>query len=79
MEWVQAQQNQQPQGHDLVEQLKPSYFNTGCCCFPDGDVTGLEIVNGEIHLVRWPDDNGRPIRSRPSLAHARLKEVFAEL
>jgi UDP-2,3-diacylglucosamine pyrophosphatase LpxH len=79
MEWVWAQQNQQAQGHELVEQLKPSYFNTGCCCFPDGDVTGLEIVNGEIHLVRWPDDNGRPIRSRPSLAHARLKDVFAEL
>jgi len=78
-EWVLAQQKQQPQGHETVEQVKPSYFNTGCCCFPDGDVTGLEIVNGEIHLIRWPDGEGRPIRSRPSLAHARLTDVFAEL
>lgn len=36
------------------------YFNTGCCSFSDGDVTGLEISNGEIKLVRWPDDGGRP-------------------
>jgi UDP-2,3-diacylglucosamine pyrophosphatase LpxH len=79
LEWVLAQQQQQPHGHDAVEQVKPSYFNTGCCCFPDGDVTGLEIVNGEIHLVRWPDGEGRPIRTRPSLAHAKLTDVFAEL
>lgn len=34
----------------------PCYFNTGCCSFPDGDVTGLEIAEGEIRLVRWPAD-----------------------
>jgi UDP-2,3-diacylglucosamine pyrophosphatase LpxH len=32
----------------------PCYFNTGCCSFPDGDITGLEIADGEIRLVRWP-------------------------
>ncbi len=32
----------------------PCYFNTGCCSFPDGDVTGLEIADDEIRLVRWP-------------------------
>jgi hypothetical protein len=32
----------------------PCYFNTGCCSFPDGDVTGLEIADGELRLVRWP-------------------------
>jgi hypothetical protein len=31
----------------------PCYFNAGCCCFADGDVTGLEIADGEIRLVRW--------------------------
>jgi hypothetical protein len=31
----------------------PCYFNTGCCSFPDGDATGLEIADGEIRLVRW--------------------------
>jgi hypothetical protein len=32
----------------------PCYFNTGCCSFPDGDITGLEIADGQIRLVRWP-------------------------
>jgi hypothetical protein len=32
----------------------PCYFNTGCCSFPDGDITGLEIADGEVRLVRWP-------------------------
>ena len=39
----------------------PCYFNTGCCSFPDGDVTGLEIAEGKIRLVRWPDDDERPL------------------
>jgi UDP-2,3-diacylglucosamine pyrophosphatase LpxH len=39
---------------------EPCYFNTGCCSFGDGDVTGLEICEGEIRLVRWPDREGRP-------------------
>jgi hypothetical protein len=34
----------------------PCYFNTGCCSFPDGDVTGLELADGELRLVRWPRD-----------------------
>jgi hypothetical protein len=34
----------------------PCYFNTGCCSFGDGDVTGLEIVDGQIRLVRWLND-----------------------
>ena len=39
----------------------PCYFNTGCCCFGDGDVTGIEIADGEIRLVRWPNDEGEPL------------------
>jgi hypothetical protein len=23
--------------------MKPTYFNSGCCCFSDGDITGIEI------------------------------------
>jgi hypothetical protein len=34
----------------------PCYFNTGCCSFGDGDVTGLEIMDGQIRLVRWLND-----------------------
>jgi UDP-2,3-diacylglucosamine pyrophosphatase LpxH len=47
----------------------PCYFNSGCCCFDDGECTGIEIADGQIRLVRWPDDEGRPqkkvIRSVP--------------
>jgi hypothetical protein len=37
---------------------RPSYFNTGCCSFGDGDLTGLELCDGEARLVRWLDDAG---------------------
>jgi hypothetical protein len=53
----------------------PRYFNTGCCSFPDGDVTGLEIADGEIRLVRWPDDDERPLRRQ--LGAKSLRDVFA--
>ena len=33
--------------------FKPSYFNSGCCCFSDGDITGIELENGKIRLIRW--------------------------
>lgn len=32
---------------------KPTYFNSGCCCFNDGDITGIEIADGKIRLVKW--------------------------
>ena len=31
----------------------PSYFNTGCCRFSDGDITGIEITSQDIRLVKW--------------------------
>jgi len=32
---------------------KPTYFNSGCCCFNDGDITGIEIADGKIRLIKW--------------------------
>lgn len=55
----------------------PCYFNTGCCAFGDGDVTGIEIAGGEIRLVRWPDDSEKPLPR--ILASADLAEVFAKV
>ena len=52
----------------------PCYFNTGCCCFGDGDVTGIEIIGGEIRLVRWPNDDDEPLPK--ILAHTNLKAVL---
>ncbi|MDZ4794588.1 MAG: metallophosphoesterase [Bacteroidota bacterium] len=39
--------------------MKPSYFNTGCCCFNDGDITGIEIAEGNIRLIKWKLTGGR--------------------
>ena len=61
----------------MIEFKKPSYFNTGCCAFLDGDVTGLEISDGEIRLVRWPDDDGMP--KKKTLRHSDLGAVFDQL
>jgi predicted phosphodiesterase len=30
-----------------------TYFNSGCCCFDDGDITGIELADGCIRLVKW--------------------------
>lgn len=43
--------------------LNPSYFNTGCCCFQGGTITGIEIANGYIRLVKWSYQNNTPTRT----------------
>lgn len=42
---------------DDVMKTSPVYFNTGCCRFDDGDITGIEIDNGMISLVKWSSDS----------------------
>jgi predicted phosphodiesterase len=42
--------------------MKPHYFNSGCCCFSDGDITGIEISGGCIRLVKWELTDERPHR-----------------
>jgi hypothetical protein len=37
-------------------EINPTYFNTGCCCFDDGDITGIEISDGYIRLIKWYDE-----------------------
>jgi UDP-2,3-diacylglucosamine pyrophosphatase LpxH len=56
---------------------KPSYFNSGCCCFNDGRITGIEIVDGQIRLIRWPNDIGQQVPL--ILESADLREVFQEV
>jgi len=62
------------QESEPLEDPLPCYFNTGCCSFEDGDITGIEISAGEIRLVRWPDDDGNP-RSKV-LESSRLEDIF---
>lgn len=63
--------------HEPVDLERPSYFNTGCCSFGDGDVTGLEFSNEKVRLVRWLDDGGKP--EAHELASAELRRLFGEL
>jgi predicted phosphodiesterase len=43
--------------YDFVKQsfreVRPGYFNSGCCCYKDGNITGIEISEGYIRLVKW--------------------------
>ncbi len=32
---------------------KPYYFNSGCCCYVDGDITGIEIADATVRLIKW--------------------------
>jgi predicted phosphodiesterase len=42
--------------------IKPVYFNSGCCCFADGDITGIEIADGFIRLIKWEETDQEPKR-----------------
>jgi len=43
--------------------MTPGYFNSGCCCFNDGDITGIEIADGFIRLIKWEQEGkGIPVR-----------------
>ena len=64
-------------GAPAIELARPCYFNTGCCSFGDGDVTGIEIEGGEIRLIRWLDDGDKPLPQ--ILDHASLREIADEV
>lgn len=77
LEWILAQNMQSPADLEVIELKKPSYFNTGCCAFSDGDITGLEISDGKIRLVRWPDDEDMPQPKVLAGCESNLTDVFA--
>ncbi|HEY8689242.1 MAG TPA: metallophosphoesterase [Chitinophagaceae bacterium] len=57
--------------------LKPSYFNSGCCCYNDGDITGIEICDGKIALIKWHWDKNAS--QRFVLEEKELTELIKEL
>jgi len=62
LEWVRVRERKRRQRslqYDIAFE-KPWYFGTGCCCYSDGVITGIEIDRGEIRLIRWPDASGDP-------------------
>ena len=50
-------------------QVVPSYYNSGCCCFSDGDITGIEIADGYMRLVKWCKKEGIPQREVKEESH----------
>jgi hypothetical protein len=54
--------------------MRPTYFNTGCCCYADGDITGIEIADGAIRLIKWSAQKGREV-----LEEMELAELAAQL
>jgi UDP-2,3-diacylglucosamine pyrophosphatase LpxH len=48
-------------GHIHVPHLsapgEPTYLNTGCCIVP-GQITGLELEDGQLSLLKWTDGDG---------------------
>lgn len=57
--------------------VKPCYFNSGCCCYNDGDITGIEIADGKISLIKWHWDNNTSKRS--VLEEKELVELVKDL
>ncbi|HEY1114604.1 MAG TPA: metallophosphoesterase [Chitinophagaceae bacterium] len=64
--------------HDTVPEeyikLKPTYFNSGCCCFSDGDISGIEIEENCLRLVEWQTCDGD--HKRIILEEAALDELL---
>jgi predicted phosphodiesterase len=56
---------------------KPFYFNSGCCCFNDGDITGIEIADGCIRLIKWEMQEQKSMRI--VLEEVSLKKLVLQL
>lgn len=67
------------EGKKFVKSMAyPSYFNTGCCCFDDGDISGIEIEGGFIRLIKWelnPDGSS----AKKVLEQSPLTYIFDQL
>lgn len=59
---IKSRQAEQPVVFDQYEKILPTYFNSGCCCFSDGDITGIEIADGYIRLIKWEIDGSSFLR-----------------
>ena len=68
--------NDMREGNQLDKEC-PAYFNTGCCCFADGDITGIEISEGNICLIKWTEKEGKLIKK--VLETVTLKKLMLDM
>ena len=76
LEYLQAELRQKQYDPSSID--PPCYFNSGCCCFPDGDVTCLELDGENIRLLRWPNDEDTGT-SKPLAPPWSIREVMAQV
>ena len=62
---------------DVFSKIRPTYFNTGCCCYSDGDITGIEIEGQCIRLVKWEKEDNDSIRT--VLESISLEQLMSQL
>ncbi|MEJ2749981.1 MAG: hypothetical protein P8183_19055 [Anaerolineae bacterium] len=70
---IKRREEKYPPCTDTIK-TRPSYFNTGCCRFEDGDITGIELDRGRIRLIKWTKDE--ETFGRQVLEEAPLSEIF---
>lgn len=70
---IKRREEKYPPCTDTIK-TRPSYFNTGCCRFEDGDITGIELDDGQIRLIKWTKDGAE--YTRLVLEETPLSEVF---
>mgnify|MGYP001975380550 CR=1 FL=1 len=46
-------QTQAEQCSAVLTHKRPIYFNTGCCSYLDGDITGIELHKDSMHLIKF--------------------------
>ena len=74
IDWRKEEQREWPT--DYLK-TKPTYFNTGCCCYSDGDITGIEISGGFIRLIKWKTKNGST--AREVLSESTLENLVTKI
>jgi UDP-2,3-diacylglucosamine pyrophosphatase LpxH len=78
---IEERERKYPPCNDTIK-TRSCYFNTGCCVFKDGDITGIEIDGGteasaekdgqlaEMRLVKW----GKPAGDEPEQARRFVRQ-----
>lgn len=74
LEWARAGGPVDTGPEGVAQEQAARYFNSGCCAFRDGDITGIELVEDRIRLVRWPTDTKEPLPK--ILAEAQFSPLF---
>ncbi len=73
---VEAKQAKYPPCSDIIK-TQPAYFNAGCCRYNDGDITGIELENGTLRLIKWGEEKEGYLRT--ILEQNPLDELFLYL